>query len=140
VWNDIVTYYGVASLPECQLKCQANNLCNFFSYGLTTLECWLKTGNTSWVLSAGAVSGPKICHRYDGLLNICVRFPGEGAKTYYLPKNTKKILFFSIYICRRQLWKSVISGNDRSFPEMPKQLKKFLNCLGICRNSRHFRK
>ncbi len=45
-----------------------------------------------------------------------------------------------IYICRRQLRKSGISGNPQAFPEMPKQLRNFLNCLGNWGKPRHFRK
>jgi len=65
--GDPMEFLGiVATAKECQVKCQQNDECNFFTwrtndYPRKPNSCWLKTAKGTEKINPGKVSGPKVC-------------------------------------------------------------------------------
>jgi len=55
----------VANSEDCQTLCKNNNICKFWTYGLTSYKhphyCWLKSSDSGREQKAGLTSGPKHC-------------------------------------------------------------------------------
>ena len=62
--NDIGLTPGVATAENCQVKCQQNDQCLFWTY--CTLDwckenCFLKSGKSNVEPSSSSISGPRYC-------------------------------------------------------------------------------
>ena len=52
-----------ASSNECQELCRLTEHCVFFTYKLSSSECWLKTTDSGRRSQTGAISGSKVCQQ-----------------------------------------------------------------------------
>ena len=61
--NDITHFtYGVFGEKSCQLKCQENDQCSFWTYDVDYQNCWLKNGKSRLRVPPNpCISGPKFC-------------------------------------------------------------------------------
>ena len=64
-----ISYIGTGSAQDCQKMCQANNDCNFWTWGMENHPdkhvqkiCYLKTSKTSVTKNNFTISGKKICN------------------------------------------------------------------------------
>jgi PAN domain len=56
--NDIRNFFSNSAL-SCQLECQKEAACNFFSFGVSMQTCWLKTTAAIRNINSDRISGPK---------------------------------------------------------------------------------
>jgi PAN domain len=56
--NDIRNFSS-NSARSCQLECQKEAACNFFSFGVSMKNCWLKTSGAIRNINSDRISGPK---------------------------------------------------------------------------------
>ncbi len=70
---NIVTV-NAPSAHECQIECQKNPECMFFTYDLSSQNCWLKNAKINDYPNPVCISGPRKC--YEGTY---LNFP-----TFYL--------------------------------------------------------
>ena len=63
--NDITHFTnGVIGEKSCQLKCQENDQCSFWTYDVNYQNCWLKNGKSRLRVPPNpCISGPKFCQK-----------------------------------------------------------------------------
>ena len=63
--NDVTHFtHGVVGEKACQLKCQENDQCSFWTYDVNYQNCWLKNGKSKLRVPPNpCISGPKFCQK-----------------------------------------------------------------------------
>ena len=46
---------------ECQMNCQYRLICKFWTFVISTKDCWLKTSKSGRNQNEDTISGPKFC-------------------------------------------------------------------------------
>ena len=65
--NDVKSLYASNS-SSCQMECQINEDCKFWTYNTLSngrdLNCWLKSSDSFTSMKSNRISGPKYCGNY----------------------------------------------------------------------------
>ena len=64
--NDIKVIHSVSSWGKCQLYCETEGPCLFWSFKNSNGNCWLKTSDAGRRSHAGTISGAKKCGASTG--------------------------------------------------------------------------
>ena len=67
IWGNDLRYFDTSSAHHCNLECQKDSSCYFFTFSYAINRCYLKYGALGTKrLEGGYISGPRTCTRMIG--------------------------------------------------------------------------
>ena len=98
--NDVINkpLENVASNEACQLLCQKNDQCNFWTFAADgRKKCWLKSSDAGRRSLRGLASGPKFCSKLNfQVLNLSLKVTSLTCPSHKLKLSLLKTLLSNL--------------------------------------------